>query len=116
MYWYMKVMRNYFGFEGRATRSEYWYFTMFNLLFYIGASLIDIILMLPIASLLYGIAVLFPGSAVFIRRLHDVGKSGWWILLSFIPVIGFVILLYYLVQDSHPDNEYGVNPKSILES
>ncbi|PLX66371.1 MAG: DUF805 domain-containing protein [Denitrovibrio sp.] len=111
MNWYIKVMKDYTNFDGRATRTEYWYFTMFNILFYIGASLVDVIIMVPIASMLYGLIVLLPGIAVLVRRLHDIGKTGWWILLSFVPVIGFVILIYFLVQDSHPDNEYGPNPK-----
>lgn len=113
MNWYVKVMQNYFDFQGRATRAEYWYFTAFNLLFYMGASLIDVIIMIPAASVLYGLIVLVPGTAVFVRRLHDVGKSGWWIMLSFVPLVGFVILIYFLVQDSCPDNEYGKNPKTI---
>jgi len=113
--WYIKAIKNYYSFKGRSTRAEYWYFTMFNILFYIGASMIDVIIMMPIASLLYGLFVLIPGTAVSIRRMHDVGKSGWWLMLNLIPVIGSIVLVYFLIQDSHPDNEYGPNPKRIIE-
>lgn len=113
MQWYMKVLKNYVGFQGRARRKEYWMFFLFNFLFTILLSLIETMLGLGgILSGIYGLAVLIPSIAVSVRRLHDIGRTGWWMLLSFIPVIGLIVLLVFAVLDSQPgENKYGPNPK-----
>jgi uncharacterized membrane protein YhaH (DUF805 family) len=101
-------------FNGRARRSEFWYFALFNLIVSMGLGMMDAFLGLGFLSPLYGLIALIPGIAVAVRRLHDTGKSGLWLLISFIPFIGWVILIYFMVQDSQPfDNQYGPNPKRV---
>lgn len=111
-------LQKYADFSGRGRRSEYWYFALFNLLVGIAAGIIDVILGTDFDSgsgligLLVSLALLLPGLAAGVRRLHDTSRSGWWILIGLIPLIGWVILIVFFVQDSHPDNSYGPNPKS----
>ena len=101
-------------FNGRARRSEYWYFVLFNLIVSMGLGMVDAFLGLGFLSPLYGLIALIPAIAVSIRRLHDTGKSGLWLLISFIPFIGWIILIYFMVQDSQPfDNQYGPDPKRV---
>ena len=113
MEWYLKVVRdNYANFNGRASRQEYWMFFLFNMIFAIVIMGIDIILGLGFLNIIYSLVVMIPGIAVGIRRLHDIGKSGWMVLIVLIPCIGAFWLLYLMVQDSSPlDNEYGPSPK-----
>ena len=113
MEWYLKVVRdNYANFNGRASRQEYWMFFLFNMIFAIVIMGIDIILGLGFLYIIYSLVVMIPGMAVNIRRLHDIGKSGWMVLIVLIPCIGAFWLLYLMVQDSSPlDNEYGPSPK-----
>ena len=113
MEWYLKVVRdNYANFNGRASRQEYWMFFLFNMIFAIVIMGIDIILGLGFLNVIYSLVVMIPGIAVGIRRLHDIGKSGWMVLIVLIPCIGAFWLLYLMVQDSSPlDNEYGPSPK-----
>ena len=120
MEWYLKVMKQYADFNGRARRKEYWMFLLFNIIFALVAMLVDNLLGMRINEqipygylyLLYGLATFIPGIAVGVRRLHDVGKSGWWYLIALIPLIGGLYLLYLFIQDGTPgSNEYGVNPK-----
>ena len=120
MNWYLKVLKNYAGFSGRARRKEYWMFVLFNIIFAIIAAILDNVLGLAMEGvgygvlyMLYALATLIPGLAVCVRRLHDVGKSGWFILISLIPFIGAIWLLVVLCGDSNPgDNQYGPNPKA----
>ncbi|WP_312524789.1 DUF805 domain-containing protein [Paracoccus sp. (in: a-proteobacteria)] len=97
---------NYVTFSGRATRSEYWWFTLFNLLagFVLGMVQAAMGLQFGLADL-YALAAILPGVAVTSRRLHDVGRSGWWQLLIFVPLIGAIVLLVWLVSKG----EYGTN-------
>ena len=113
MQWYVKVLQNYTGFQGRAARTEYWMFVLFNLIASIVLSIIQKILHLdPYLTSLYSLAVLLPSLAVGARRLHDTGKSGWWLLLSLIPLVGAIILLVFMCQDSQDsENQHGPNPK-----
>lgn len=113
MSWYLMVIKNYFGFSGRARRKEYWMFTLFNVIFAIVALIIDFVLGTNlIIYTLYILAVLFPSLAVNWRRLHDISKSGWWFFIQIIPLIGAIWLLILLVSDSTPgSNQYGPNPK-----
>jgi len=123
MEWYLNVIRdNYANFNGRASRKQYWMFTLFNLIFAIAALIIDNIIgttfnfgvvTLPYGwlYLIYGLGVFIPTFAVFIRRLHDVGKSGWWIFLGIIPIIGGIWLLILACTAGEPgDNNYGPSP------
>lgn len=106
------VFSQYVGFSGRARRSEYWYFVLFNI---IVSVILNVIAQMADISFLPGIwslAILLPSLAVCMRRLHDIGKSGWWVLLSLIPVVGQIILIIWYCKDSMPgDNQYGPNPK-----
>lgn len=120
MFWYFEVLRKYADFTGRARRTEYWMYTLFNLLIVIGLSIVDEVAGLNKAteglsplSTLYSLAVLIPGLAVIVRRLHDTGKSGWWILIALIPLIGAIVLLVFMVRDGdRGPNKYGLDPKS----
>ncbi|WP_431127408.1 DUF805 domain-containing protein [Flagellimonas flava] len=119
MNWYLKVLKQYADFKGRARRSEYWMFTLFNIIFSgIAVSLDNAIGLAqmgvgPIYGL-YALAMLIPGLAVAVRRLHDVGKKGAMLFVVLIPVIGSLWLLFLLVKDSDPnENAYGANPKLI---
>lgn len=112
MEWYLTVLRKYAHFEGRARRSEYWYFTLFNVLIAIGLGLIDGVLDIAVLSTLYSLAVLIPSLAVAVRRLHDTGRSGWWLLIGLVPLIGAIVLLVFMVGDSESGaNQYGPSPK-----
>lgn len=120
MNWYLKVLRNYANFEGRARRTEYWMFTLFNIIFAIIALMIDYNIgdatTIFGINLLYSIAMLLPGLAVAVRRLHDIGKSGWMLFILFIPIIGSIWLIVLLATEGTPgENEYGTNPKEEIE-
>ena len=113
MNWYLEVMKKYAVFSGRARRREYWMFTLVNLIIFLVLALIEGFLGSPgVISILYGLAILIPGLAVSVRRLHDIDRSGWWLLIGFVPVIGAVILLVFMLINSKPgENQYGANPK-----
>lgn len=113
MEWYLKVLRQYADFEGRARRKEFWMFALFNIIFAVSALVLDSLLDTgAIFYFVYVLGMVVPGLAVAVRRLHDVGKSGWNILLILIPLVGSIWLLVLLVTDSEPGaNQYGPNPK-----
>ena len=115
MNWYLAVLKNYAGFSGRARRKEYWTFVLFHVIFSIVALILDYLVgTVVLFIILYALAVLIPGIAVLVRRLHDVGKSGWWYFISFVPIIGGIWLIVLLFTDSIPgENQYGPNPKEI---
>jgi len=123
MNYYVEVLKKYVVFSGRATRSEYWYFVLFNMIIMIVLSIIDMFIgtysstsnfNMGILSGLYSLAVLLPSLAVAIRRLHDTGRTGWWLFISLIPIIGAIVLLVFMVTDSQSgDNKYGPNPKGV---
>jgi len=113
-------MKQYADFNGRARRTEFWMFMLFNIIFMTIAIVLDNVIGTNFGELPYGffyliyaLAILIPGLAVEVRRLHDTGRSGWWILISLVPLIGAIWLLVLLVLDSEPEaNEYGPNPKA----
>lgn len=123
MKWYLKVLRQYANFSGRARRKEYWYFYFINFLISFGIGIVSGLagFMNPDSSLalassalifIYSMAILIPSLAVGIRRLHDTNRSGWWLLIGFVPLIGAIILIIFFVEDSQPGtNQYGKNPK-----
>jgi len=106
---------NYTNFSGRARRSAYWYWVLFAILTSIAANIIDAVVgTAPVLSLLVGLGLLLPGFAVSVRRLHDTGRSGWWILIGLVPLIGFIVLIVFYVQDSEPtENQYGSPTKAL---
>jgi uncharacterized membrane protein YhaH (DUF805 family) len=113
MEWYLGVLKKYVVFEGRARRKEYWMFFLFNIIISVVLAIIDgIIGTAGILGGLYALAVLLPGIAVTVRRLHDTGRTGWWVLVALIPLIGAIVLLVFMCLDSQPgSNNYGANPK-----
>ena len=119
MNWYLKVLKQYADFNGRARRTEYWMFVLFNIIIVFVLGFIDGIIgtsgtQIGIGVLggLYSLAVLIPGLAVSVRRLHDVGKSGWMILIALIPIIGAIwLLVLMLIGGNAGENKYGANPK-----
>lgn len=119
MNWYVEVLKKYTVFEGRASRSEFWYFTLVNMIVFLICGILDQVLfselnalVTPVFTSIYFLAILLPAIGVHIRRLHDTGRTGWWLLLNFIPFIGFIVLFIFYVTDSDPGlNKYGPNPK-----
>ena len=105
------ALTQYATFTGRARRSEYWYFVLFNVIVSIVASIIDAVIGVQLVSWIVTLGLLVPGLAVTVRRLHDTGRSGWWILIGLVPLVGAIILIVFACQDSQPDNQYGPSPK-----
>jgi uncharacterized membrane protein YhaH (DUF805 family) len=119
--WYLEVLRKYAQFDGRARRKEYWMFALINIVISIGLGMVGGMLGIGdstgmnMLAAIYALAVLIPSIAVGIRRLHDVGRSGWWTFVVLVPIIGAIALLIWAVQDSDPgSNEYGPNPKTAI--
>jgi len=128
MHWYVDVIKKYAVFNGRARRQEYWMFFLINLIIALAFGVLSAIVSgieansnsgsttlttaVSCLSSLYSLALLLPGLGVGIRRLHDTGRSGWWLFISLIPIIGEIWLIVILAQDSQPGlNQYGPNPK-----
>ena len=107
--------RNYVNFSGRASRSEYWYWILFVILVIIATSLIDVAISsggsIQLLTTIAELALFLPGLSVAVRRLHDTDRSGWWILLSFIPLIGAIVLLvWFCSRGSMGQNRFGSDP------
>ena len=105
MNYYLKVLQNYATFNGRARRSEFWYFTLFNIIIIFVLGFVDGLMGINVLSIMYTLAVLIPGIAVTIRRMHDVGKSGWYCL---VPIYNFIL---ECTEGTIGSNEYGPDPK-----
>ncbi len=119
MNYYLSVLKKYAEFKGRATRSEYWYFFLFNIIISVILGILSNIIGDDSNALgsLYGLIVLVPGLAVAVRRLHDIGKSGWMLLIILIPIVGLIWLLVLLITDSNSgENKYGPNQKDAATS
>ncbi len=121
MKWYLKVIRdNYANFSGRARRMEYWMFALINFIASIVLGIVDgatgmmnVEMGIGLLGGIYSLIVLIPGLAVAVRRLHDMGKSGWWLLIAFTG-IGLIVLLVFYFMDSQPgENKWGPNPKEV---
>ncbi|MCH2479651.1 MAG: DUF805 domain-containing protein [Flavobacteriales bacterium] len=121
MEWYIKVIKSYSDFNGRARRKEYWMFTLWNFIFALLAVLLDYSfgIVYPLVGygplyIAYALFVLVPGIAVAVRRLHDIGKSGWMYLVAFIPIAGFILLLILFIKEGDQgNNAYGEDPKEL---
>lgn len=120
MKWYLKVLKQYADFNGRARRTEYWMYLLFNLIFAVIAAVLDNILGLKFTPeipygylyLLYALVTFLPGLAVSVRTLHDVDKSGWFLFISLIPIIGGIwLLVLYATEGTQGRNQYGDDPK-----
>jgi uncharacterized membrane protein YhaH (DUF805 family) len=111
--WYLGVLKKYADFSGRARRKEFWMFALINFVVMVVLSFVDSMIGMPVLGLIYALGVLLPSLAVGARRLHDIGKSGWWQLVGLVPFIGILVLIIFFVLDSNPgDNKYGPNPKA----
>ncbi len=115
------LLNKYATFSGRARRSEYWWWYLFVTIVFLVASVIDRAIGFTYSDLTLGggwlatiaaIVFLVPNLAVGVRRLHDTGRSGWWLLIGLVPLIGWIVLLYFFVLDSENDNQYGPYPKA----
>ena len=119
MSWYLQALKKYAVFGGRSRRMEYWYFVLFNIIVSIVLGVIDGLLGTSgsyagagLLSGIYGLAVLIPSLAVTVRRLHDTDRTGWWILIALVPLIGVIVLLVFALLEGTPgNNQYGPNPK-----
>jgi len=120
MSWYLNCLKKYVIFEGRARRTEYWMFLLFNIIFMVVAIVLDNLFKTTIAGLPYGViyflyafAVFIPSIAVIVRRLHDVDKSGTWVFIAFIPFIGSIwLLVLECTEGTRGKNQYGADPKA----
>ena len=119
MRWYLEVLRNYADFSGRSRRKELWMFWLVNLVICMALGFIEGIIgifrgqSVSVLATLYSMFVLIPGLAVGARRLHDIGRSGWWLVLGLIPILGAIVLLIFFVQDSQAgENRFGPDPKA----
>lgn len=121
MKWYLKALKQYADFSGRARRKEYWMFVLFNIIFSLIASLIDKAIGIDfsdgygygIVTVIYALIVFIPGLALTVRRLHDINKSGWMIFISLIPLIGGIwMLVLVCTEGTRGDNQYGPDPKT----
>ncbi|MFN8367026.1 MAG: DUF805 domain-containing protein [Candidatus Kapaibacterium sp.] len=106
MNYYLKVLQNYANFEGRASRSEYWFFVLFNIIVSIVLGIIGGMIEMNWISSIYSLAVLVPSIAVGVRRMHDVGKSGWFLL---IPIYNLILAI---TDSEDHENEYGPIPST----
>ncbi len=121
MNWYLDALKKYAVFNGRSQRKAYWMFVLFNMLIAIALAIVDSMAGtfdpesgVGLLGTLYALAVFLPGLAITVRRLHDTSRSGWWALLVLIPVLGLLVLIVFMVLDSHPGtNKYGPNPKGV---
>ena len=115
MNWYLAVLKNYTGFSGRASRTEFWMFALVNFLVVLALWILYAVAhALGFLLVVYELGVLLPGLAVGFRRLHDTNRSAWWLLIDLIPLIGAIVLLVFFCTDSSPaDNQYGPNPKAL---
>ncbi|MBA3907204.1 MAG: DUF805 domain-containing protein [Pseudonocardiales bacterium] len=112
------LQQRYAQFSGRSRRSEFWFFVLFSAIVRAIANILDAILHTGnpntgggLVSTLVLLALLVPSLAVAVRRLHDTGRSGWWLLIALIPLVGIIVLIVWWAQDGHSDNQYGPNPK-----
>jgi uncharacterized membrane protein YhaH (DUF805 family) len=105
---FVSAVEKFADFNGRATRTAYWMFVLISIIIQVILTLLGFETIAAIISLL----LIIPNISVGARRLHDTGRSGWWQLIHFVPLIGLIVMIVFLVQDSVDDNEYGPNPKA----
>ncbi|MEE8339241.1 MAG: DUF805 domain-containing protein [Xanthomonadales bacterium] len=123
MNWYLEVLKKYAVFNGRARRKEYWFFYLFYLIIFIVLAFLDGVtgsfnesIGIGMLSGIFILAMIIPGLAVSVRRLHDTDRSGWWILISLIPLIGGIWFLVLMVLDgTSGQNQYGPDPKEVTQ-
>jgi uncharacterized membrane protein YhaH (DUF805 family) len=117
---YLAELKKYAAFGGRSRRKEYRYFVLFSVIVSLVLSAIDALLgtfsystNVGLLGGIYGLAIIVPSVAVSVRRLHDIDRTGWWVPISLVPVIGTVVLLVFAASDGTPgENRFGPNPKA----
>lgn len=115
MNWYISVLKQYAVFSGRARRTEYWMFVLCNVIVMLLLGMVDKMIGgdNELISSIYSLAVLLPSLAVAARRLHDTDRSAWWLLLGLIPIIGTLVLIYFMVCNGQQGpNRFGDDPKA----
>jgi uncharacterized membrane protein YhaH (DUF805 family) len=114
MNYYLQVLKNYAKFDGRASRPEYWFFLLFNILAYIVLMILaKFVHVLALLTPIYALGVLVPSLAVCVRRLHDTGKPWFWIFIGLVPILGGLVLLFFMAQPSQSgSNQFGATPKA----
>jgi uncharacterized membrane protein YhaH (DUF805 family) len=120
MQWFMTALQKWADFSSRARRREYWFFVLIYIVIYIVLTVIDMMVGLAdpatgvgVLGGIFALAMLIPSISVGVRRLHDTNRSGWWLLIGLIPIIGALVLLVFFLLDSQPgDNRFGPNPKA----
>ncbi|MCF5854205.1 DUF805 domain-containing protein [Aeromonas veronii] len=115
MNWYISVLKQYAVFSGRARRTEYWMFVLCNVIVMLLLGMVDKLISgdKELVSSIYSLAVLLPSLAVAARRLHDTDRSAWWLLLGLIPIIGTLVLIYFMVCNGQQGpNRFGDDPKA----
>ncbi|CAN5905051.1 DUF805 domain-containing protein [soil metagenome] len=114
MEYFMAAIKQYAIFTGRASRKDYWMFVLFYFIFYVGAAIVDKVLGTFLFTTILSLGLLVPSIAVATRRLHDTGRSGWWQLIAFLPIVGIIILIVFLAQEGHGENEFGAKPQAVV--
>ncbi|MDX2530711.1 DUF805 domain-containing protein [Streptomyces europaeiscabiei] len=113
MNWFVEVLRKYVVFSGRARRQEYWMFTLIASLIYLGLVVLGLVMDTEVPELVFVAAVFLPSLAVSVRRLHDIGRSGWWVLIGIVPCVGTIVTIIFMATEGQRDaNRYGPDPKA----
>jgi uncharacterized membrane protein YhaH (DUF805 family) len=110
MNWYIEALKKYAVFSGRARRKEYWMYTLFNAIIVIVLEIVGLLIHTPVPYYIYALAVLLPSLGVLVRRLHDTDRTGWWVLLGWVP---FLLLVFCCLDGTPGPNKYGDNPKAV---
>jgi uncharacterized membrane protein YhaH (DUF805 family) len=119
---FLKVVKNYVGFSGRAGRREYWMFVLVYMLIYIGLAILTAIMpnmlakLLGLVTLVFAVGLLIPSIAVGVRRLHDSDHSGWWMLLMLVPLAGLYVLYLLIIEGTSGSNRFGESPVGLIEN
>ena len=111
MEWFLLALKKYATFTGRSRRKEYWMFVLFYVVIAVGLSLVDAMLGTGFLGAVFVLAMFIPSISCAVRRLHDTGRSGWWMLIGFVPLIGLVLIYFLVLEGEAGDNAYGSNPK-----
>ncbi|GCB48032.1 DUF805 domain-containing protein [Streptomyces sp. NL15-2K] len=112
MSWFIEALKKYAVFSGRARRKEYWMYALFASIIYIALVIIALAAKEPLIAAVFYLAIILPSLAVTVRRLHDTSRTGWWVLIGMVPVVGLIMMLVFLCSDGEPgQNKYGTNPK-----
>ena len=114
MSWFIEALKKYAVFSGRARRKEYWMFVLFTVIIYAVLLGIGLAIKAPFIAIVFYVAILLPSLAVGVRRLHDTGRSGWWLLIALVPLVGCIVLIVFLATEGEQrQNAYGPDPKAV---